>query len=512
MSLSQSLGTRAARGILWTGGASALQLVAILVLYTTLPIADMGRFEYALILIMFLALAGSLGLNAALVQRREVDEIHFSSAFWISLGAGLILAVGVYAVAPPLGRLLGGSSPLAFQQALRVLALILPCAAVSGIFRARLQRVLDFAAVARAELVSVGLFGLYVVPLVLWQPGLGVMIPLTGSVLRELGLLAGLWWESRWYPRAHLSLAAVRSLLPFAVNFTGSRLTAYLNSHIASLYIFPLLGSTAQGYYRLAERLTLGPLIRLSTTISHVSLPTFSSIQDDDARLGRGYLRGVQSLVLFLGPVLVFLIVFGAQVLELLERLPALSVLRLLALATLFKAMGTMAGSAFMAKGRADWLLRWSLFNLAVLIPALYVSTPQGVATMDALFGGILIPARHALAAVLGRRLSPGIEAVAAVVAGTSLLFLVLSQALVNRLISLPLSAYLRALARPAAVVATVLVSCGAARPWLPGTAAAVLVQGAVVAGIAGAMAIRLFAWSLMTEYIHSLVGRAPLR
>lgn len=479
MSLRQSLGTRAARGVVWTGGAAALQLGAILVLYTVLPIADMGRFEYALILVMLLALLGNLGLSAALVQRRQVDDLHFSSAFWVNLATGLGLAIAVQLAAPWLSRWLGGGAPAEFQRALRVLAFILPCAATSGIFRARLQRALDFAAVARAELLSVVVFGVYVIPLVLLRPALGVMIPLTGSVLRELGLLVGLWWGSRWCPRLRPSLHAVRSLLPFALNFTGSRVIAYVNSNVASLYIFPLLGSTALAYYKLAERLTLGPLIRLSSTITHVSLPTFSTIQDDDARIGRGYLRSVQTLVLFLGPVLATLMVFAPEVLALLERQPALTVLQLLAAATLFKAMGTMVGSAFMAKGRADWLLRWTLFSLAVLIPALFFSV------------------RH------------GIEAVAAVITATSLLFLVLSQALVNRLIGLSPAQYIRALVRPSAVVACVLVCCAAARPWLPGAPAAVLGQGVAVAGISSALALRLFGWPLVILSYQDLRGGA---
>jgi len=126
-----SLGTRAARGILWTGGAAALQLGSILVLYRFLPIASMGRFEYALILTMFLALVANLGLSAALVQRRDIQPVHFDSAFWLNLAMGVALWGGIQLTAHPLSGMLARESRTEFEQALRVLAFILPCAAVA---------------------------------------------------------------------------------------------------------------------------------------------------------------------------------------------------------------------------------------------------------------------------------------------------------------------------------------------------------------------------------------------
>ena len=93
---------------------------------------------------------------------------------------------------------------------------------------------------------------------------------------------------------------------------------------------------------------------------------------------------------------------------------PMWMVLRLLAAATLLKVASTLVGSIFMAKGKTNWSFYWSLFSMGVLIPALY-------------FYG----------------LPRGVEGVASVIAAAALLFLLLSQYLVNRLIDLPFAAYL---------------------------------------------------------------------
>ena len=113
---------------------------------------------------------------------------------------------------------------------------------------------------------------------------------------------------------------------------------------------------------------------------SYKSFPSFSSIQDDDEQLRSGYLRSVQGLILAMGPVLAGIFVFAPEIAVLLDKAPILPVLRFLAVATLLKVIGTMVGSMFIAKGKANWSFYWSLFSMAVLIPAMYFyGLPRGV-------------------------------------------------------------------------------------------------------------------------------------
>ena len=128
---------------------------------------------------------------------------------------------------------------------------------MAGLLRARLQRALDFRAVALSELVSVLTFAFAVTLLLFWRPELGVLVPVVGSVVRELGLFSSLALSARWLPRLRFRPQALHQILGFALNLTGSRVVALLNGKIAYLFIYLPLGPTAQAYYSLAERLTL---------------------------------------------------------------------------------------------------------------------------------------------------------------------------------------------------------------------------------------------------------------
>ncbi len=478
MNTSLSLATNALRGFLWNGSTSVIQLGVMLALYQLLPLEKLGHFEWALALVMLLSLVGDLGLGAALVQLPNAREEHFDTAFWACLSWGLLLTAAVVAAASWLVPFLGGEDPHTFGRVLRTLCLAIPCASLAGLLRARLQRGLDFRAVALSELVSVLTFGLAVTLLLFWRPEWGVLIPVLGSVVREVGLFSSLAYSARWLPRLRFRPQALRQILGFALHLTGSRVVALLNTKIAYFFIFVPLGATAQAYYSLAERLTLQPLTRLATTIQRVSFPTFSTIAGDNALLRRGYLSSVQGLMLALGPVLAGLFVFAPEIAALVNTEPMWRVLRLLAVATLLKVASTLVGSIFMAKGKTNWSFYWSLFSMGVLIPALY------------LYG-----------------LPRGVEGVASVMAAAALLFLLLAQYLVNRLIDLPFTAYFAALSRPALVVVFVFAVLLLARPLLPRPPLAALGAGATLGVGATLAALFLFARDLCRTYWQSLRG-----
>ena len=473
-----SLATRAVRGLFSTGGASLFQVFIVLALYKYLPLAEMGLYEAALIPVLFFAQLGNFGLSWSLIQYKDATDRHFSSAFWANLLWGLALTAGLWAASPLIGRVYTPESADLFPDVFRPLILLIPFASVSHLFRARLTRELDFHPTARAEVFSVLCNAVVVVASMALS--YGILSPVYGAVAREIALAAALAYYARWRPRLVLSPAALRPILPFALNFTGSRGLTFLNVNIARIFIPPLLGDTAMGYYSFAYRLTLQVLTRLSTVITQVVFPTFSTIQEDDGRLRRGYLHAVGALALLFGPALAGLAVFAPEILAVADQQPALTVLRLLALTVLFKGISVMTGSVYLAKGKSNYTLYWAAFNLAVSTPIMIWAAENG-----------------------------GIDGMAAAVAATTLVMMLLSQHLANRLIGLGFGAFFAALARPLAVSIAVLLPLGLARPLLPGPPPAVLAAGVCIGLATLGLALRLFAWQLCLGYWAQIRGRA---
>ena len=496
------LATKAIRGAFWTGSPFLLQMFIRLLFYSWLAQEAMGTFDAALLLVMFLALVSDLGLWSALVQRRGVTDLHFSTAFWTCLCSGILISAlatlwGAEAIefsTTGISRLMQGAGlnvsatpadPMAREEYSRVLStpsLLLPFAAVSGLFRARLQRELLFRRIAMAEVGSVLIYAVFAVALL--EP-LQIMGPVVSAVIREAALLVGLIIAARWLPRVIFDLQALREILGFGLNFTGSRALNYAVSALPALVVLAALGKTWMAIYTFSLQLTFMPLTRISTILTRVFFPTFSSVQEDDSTLRRGYLKSAQAVALLCWPVLAVIFVFAPVGIELLREVrgrdysPALTPLRLLIVATMLKAVGTGVGSMFLAKGKANWTFYWALFTMVVLLPLLLWSVSHGLTYLSA------------------------------VMAATSFLFLALSQLLTNRLIGLRYGDYLKVLARPTLVTAFLLVTASTLRPFLPGNALTVCLEAAIVSALLGVLALRLFAWGTCRNLWSSLRGEA---
>ena len=490
-----ALATRVVRGLLWTGSPFLVHILTLLLFYGSLPPEQMGPFAFALPVVMMAALLGDLGLGTALVQHREATDRHFSSAFWVSLTWGTVLTVAIVTTAPVVAPLAGSDGEITSVRILGWLSLIVPLASVSGLFRARLQRELRFAAMARAEIASVLIYSVVALALL---PPLQLWALVIGSIVRELALLVGLWIAAAWRPRFQFSTAALRDIIRFGLNFTGERTVGFANSRLAQILILPAIGKVAAAQYGLITLYTITPLVRLSTILHRVSMPAFSTIQDRQAQLAGGYIKAIQGVALLLWPLATGMFLFAEELLAVVSQEYAVAsrALQLLALAFILKSVGSIVGAVFLAKGRADWSFRWTLASFAILVPALILGFPHGL------------------------------TGVAAAILATSVLNFIVTQIMVHRLIRFSLPAFLAGLGRPIAVCLALGLALGLAQTLflqrMPDAAAlsplrellsdrvdaaTVLLQAAVCGLIAYAVALRLIAAEQCREYWHSLRG-----
>lgn len=468
---------------MWTGVSVALQLVVTYLFFKFLPTEVLGRFDAGLRLVMFCQLLASLGMGPALVNFRGANEHHFSAAFWTCLSFGLVLAIGVIGAAPSIAHFAYShafvQNPADLEWVLTPLALMIPCAAVSGIIRAYLQRALNFAGIALAELLSVLIAAL--AGLTALFGGQPLWSPVVNAFGRESFLLIGLWSIVRQRIRIQFQLQALRRLLPFALNTTGAQCVDYLRTNIDVLAVIFLISNDAlYGLYIFAYRFTMMPLTRLATTIGRVSFPAMASIQEDNNRLQQAYLKSVQSIALVAWPPLVGMLVFAPDILLVTNSsmLPVLDTFRLLCLTAFLRSIGTMAGSVYLAKGKANWAFHWTLFSVAVLAPTFYLVRDyqiNGIAT--ALFI-------------------------------TTVFFLPLSQYLVNRLIGLSFSSYLKIFIRPILVSCTLLLTFLLADYFMVIRPPLRLLGAVILAIIVYPLALRLFAWNLLAEYWGNFIGK----
>jgi len=100
-----------------------------------------------------------------------------------------------------------------------------------------------------------------------------------------------------------------RELLRFGVGVTVNGVIAYIGRNGDNFLVGRFLGTTALGLYSRAFNFMMLPINYFSSVIPTVLIPAFSEIQTDKARVGRGYLMGVQTAALITAPVMVWVVV-----------------------------------------------------------------------------------------------------------------------------------------------------------------------------------------------------------
>ena len=99
-----SLTQQASKGALWglSGNitVSAISFIGTAILARILSPRDFGLIGMATLVTGVVNLFGNLGLNAALIQKKDADEEYYSTAYWATLAVSAVLFLAGIVCAP----------------------------------------------------------------------------------------------------------------------------------------------------------------------------------------------------------------------------------------------------------------------------------------------------------------------------------------------------------------------------------------------------------------------------
>ena len=94
-----------------------------------------------------------------------------------------------------------------------------------------------------------------------------------------------------WRPRLYLSFQAAKYFVGFGLYQVGNRFINYLSSRADQILISAFLGPEILGYYALAWNTVVQPVYLINPIMTRVFAPILATVQDDLARLRRGFLE-----------------------------------------------------------------------------------------------------------------------------------------------------------------------------------------------------------------------------
>jgi len=373
-------------GIFWTGvsrlSTQVFRFIIIIILARLLNPADFGIVGLAAIFLGLIDVIKELGLSAAIVQRKEINEIHLSTSFWASVIAGITLFIIAILASPFVADFFQEDI---VQPILIVSAIGLIIGSFSVIHYALLEKSLNFKKLTIAEVCAAFVSGMVSVFLAI--NGYGVWSLVFGGLAGSFISVVILWKIVAWRPSLRFSFARFKELFGFGSHVMGSKVLNYTHSNMDYLVVGKLLGTSALGYYSFAYHLITFPVHKVSMMVTRVTFPAFSTIQDDNNTLRKGYLKVVRYISLITFPMLAGMFVVAPEFVVVVygaKWAPMILPLQILCLAGALKSIGTTTGSILLSKGRADILFKCDILAAIVLPIAVIIGANYGIAGVAA--------------------------------------------------------------------------------------------------------------------------------
>lgn len=357
------LKNRAVTGVTWLVFAQIsgeiLRFVVAVILARILTPDEFGLIGMVLVFSGFAKLFNDMGFSAALVQKLDVQQIHYSSVFWLSILAGFFMMALLFLAAPLLAWFFDEPKLIPLAQ---VISLEFLLGSLVIVQRARFTRNMDFRVLAIVQVVAAAVAGALGIAMAL--AGFGVYA-LAAQLLATTTCLSGLvWYLSDWRPRLSFSWSAIREMLGFSAGVAGGSMLNYWIRNADNLLIGKVLGSAQLGLYTRAYTIMLLPLTQISSVLSRVMFPAMSAIQDDKPRAKRIYLRAISAIALFSFPAMLSLLVVADDFVLVIfgpkweEMIP---VLRVLCVVGLLQSVNSTVGWIYQSQGRSDIQFWWIL-------------------------------------------------------------------------------------------------------------------------------------------------------
>jgi O-antigen/teichoic acid export membrane protein len=364
---------RVLRGSMLSYGAlisgKALTFASTVVLARLLMPTDFGVVAYALLMLGFLTVPKSVGMDTALIYRQDLDDDAAGEIFVIAVLSALLFTGVVWLAAPEVAEFF--HQPRMTEVA-RVLSLSFVITALGECHGAQLMKRQQYGRGFAPKVVFNVVRGGVAIGCAL--SGVGYWSLVIGQLSGDAASTIACWSLYRWRPRLRLRRTTASSLVRYGASVALLSLIAMVIVDADEVIVGRSLGAAALGLYALAYTMPQLVTIGLASAVSQAVFPAFASLQQDAAALREGYLSVLRWSALVLAPIGVGLCVAAPTLIHLAFTRawwPMIPAAQCLALYGTVFALGLSATDVWLAIGRPDIQWKSDACQVAILVPAL---------------------------------------------------------------------------------------------------------------------------------------------
>ncbi|MBR5778871.1 MAG: lipopolysaccharide biosynthesis protein [Bacteroidales bacterium] len=350
-----------------------VQLVVSIVLARILSPSDYGVVAMVSIFIVLANVLIEGGFSSALIQKKDADDIDFSTVFYFSIAFSILLYSILYFVAPSISSFYGEDYKILIPV-LRVLGIQVIIYAVNSVQQAYVQRQMLFRNFFWATLVgtivsaiiglSMACFGFGVWSIVAQQ--------LTASLINTLTL----YFITRKLPILVFSFNRLRDLFNYGVKLLGASLLVAGYQEIRALIIGKLYTAQDLAFFDRGKQFPSLIVTNINSSIAAVLFPKMAKEQDSIEQIKKTTRMSIRFSSYIMSPIMFGLVAVSESFVRVIlteKWIGCVPLMQWFCLVFLFMPIHTANMQALKAIGRSDTFLKLELIKKTVELISLFV-------------------------------------------------------------------------------------------------------------------------------------------
>lgn len=361
-------------------GAQGVKLVVELVLARLLLPEDYGSVALVAVFITILNVFVDSGLASALIQKKNADDLDFSSVFYFNIVWCCILYCLLFVSAPVISAFYSRPELTAM---IRVLGLSVIISGVKNVQQAFVSRNMQFKRFFFATLG--GTLGAAVLGIVMAYLGFGAWALIAQQLFNTAVDTLILWLTVKWRPKKVFSVHRLSSLLNYGWKLLLSSLLDTVYTNLRSLLIGKIYTTSELAFYNQGEKYPNAVVGNINTSIDSVLLPTMSNEQDNAVRVKEMTRRAIKTSTYIMAPLMMGLAATANSLVFLVltaKWLPCIFYLRIFCITYMFYPIHTANLNAIKALGRSDMFLKLEIIKKVVGLALLALTVGISVKAM----------------------------------------------------------------------------------------------------------------------------------
>lgn len=361
-------------------GAQLVSVVVSFVLARMLDPSVYGLVAKVTIITSIMLVFVDSGMANSLIQKKDPDDLDFSSVFFFNVAFCLVLYVGLFFAAPLIAEYNGQPELTAI---VRVLGLTVVVAGVKNVQQAYVSKTMQFKRFFFATLGGTAVSA--AVGIAMAYKGFGVWALVAQQLSNVTINTCVLWLTVGWRPKAMFSLERLRALLGYGWKLLASGLLDTVYNKLREIFIAVFYTDTDLAFYNRGNALPNLIVENINSSIDSVLLPVLSAEQDHAEQVREMTRRAIKVSSYIIMPLMMGLAVCAEPFVRffLTEKwLPCVPYLRIFCFTYSFYPLHTANLNAIKAMGRSDLFLILEIVKKAVGITALLLTMRLGVYPM----------------------------------------------------------------------------------------------------------------------------------